>query len=325
MHFRSYVPHVSRSGCLLFCLVLASSAGITGCRGLLANGQQLQDNCAAPRSSADRPHIILMVLENQKFEAVVGNSVMPFVNGLISQGGLATQFYADTHPSLGNYFMLTAGDIISNDNNFTGPVLEDNIAHEMCVAGASWKSYSEDLPQAGYLGDNAFPYAKTHNPFAYFANVISTPSERNSLVPYTQFTADLQADSLPEFSFIDPNQYHNTHFCIPNTACTGTDNNAKLAQADDWLSQNVPLILANPTFQQNGILIITFDESWDTDFRNGGGRIPVVIVGPKVKAGFQSTTQFAHESVLRLIADTLGVTAPNHGATAPQMSEFFNP
>jgi len=35
--------------------------------------------------------------------SVIGTTAMPYFNGLISKYGLATQYYASTHPSIGNY------------------------------------------------------------------------------------------------------------------------------------------------------------------------------------------------------------------------------
>jgi phosphatidylinositol-3-phosphatase len=58
--------------------------------------------------------------ENHSYASVIGNSAMPYVNGLASQYGLATQYYANTHPSIGNYFMLTTGQVVTNDDNFGG-------------------------------------------------------------------------------------------------------------------------------------------------------------------------------------------------------------
>jgi hypothetical protein len=42
------------------------------------------------------------------------------------------------------------------------------------------------------------------------------------------------------------------------------------------------------------------------------------------KGGYQSTTFYQHESVLRLMLEGLGVTTlPGAAATAPKMWEFF--
>jgi hypothetical protein len=43
-----------------------------------------------------------------------------------------------------------------------------------------------------------------------------------------------------------------------------------------------------------------------------------------VKAGYQSTTLYQHESTLRLMMEALGVTdLPGAAASAPDMAEFF--
>jgi hypothetical protein len=52
-----------------------------------------------------------------------------------------------------------------------------------------------------------------------------------------------------------------------------------------------------------------------------------VVIGPKVKPGYQSTTLYQHESTLKTILEALGAStlspAPGNAATAPDMKEFF--
>ena len=152
-------------------------------------------------------HVFVVVEENQSYISVVGNPVMPYLNGLISQYGLATQFYANTHPSIGNYFMLTAGQIISDDDSFGGIVTTDNLVRQILAAGKSWKSYAESLPSVGFLGadGDGYPYVKHHNPFAYFSDVVNSSAQKQNLVPFTQFATDLANNQLPNYSFIVPN------------------------------------------------------------------------------------------------------------------------
>src|SRR5947208_4086363 len=57
-------------------------------------------------------HVVVVVEENTDYANVVGSSSMPYLNGLANQYALATQYYANTHPSIGNYFMMTAGEIV---------------------------------------------------------------------------------------------------------------------------------------------------------------------------------------------------------------------
>ena len=73
-------------------------------------------------------HVVLVVEENHSYSEVIGNSAMPYLNSLASQYGLATQYFANTHTSIGDYFMLTTGQLVSNNDAFAGTVSVDNIA-----------------------------------------------------------------------------------------------------------------------------------------------------------------------------------------------------
>ena len=77
---------------------------------------------------------------------------MPYLNGLARTYGLATQYYANAHPSIGNYFMMTVGDTITNDDGYSGIVSGDNVVRALVAGGRTWKSYAEDLPCVGYRG-----------------------------------------------------------------------------------------------------------------------------------------------------------------------------
>ena len=246
-------------------------------------------------------HLAIVVEENTNYASVVGSTSMPYLNGLINQYGLATQYYADTHPSIGNYFMLTTGQILTNDDTQTPssfPVSADNIAHELELAGKTWKDYRE-LTGTYYV---------RHDPLAYMTNINSS-----NLVDLTQFATDLANGTLPNFSWIAPNGCDDAHDC-------------PLSTADSWLQTNIDPLIKNPTFQKDGLLIVVFDESAN-DNTSGGGRVAAVLISPAFsKVGYQSTTFYQHESILRLMLEGLGVhTLPGAAATAPAMWEFFNP
>lgn len=246
---------------------------------------------------------------------------MPYLTSLAQQNAYAAQYFADTHPSLGNYFMMTTGQIVSNDLNFNGTVDVDNIIRELVKAGKTWRAYLEDIPQIGYLGDGPYPYAKTHNPFAYFSDIRYNPAQAQNMAPFNQFATDIAGSNLPNFMYVAPNQINNMHDCPPSEP--GCDNDQKLMIGDMWVQQNIAPLLNNPTFQQDGLLIITWDESWDTDSQNGGGHVLTIFVGSKVKSQFVSNTFYQHESLLRVISDALGISSEGNAATAPNMAEFF--
>jgi hypothetical protein len=85
-----------------------------------------------------------------------------------------------THPSIGDYFMLTTGQLVSNDDAFTGTVSVDNIVRQLITSGKSWKSYAESIPYGGYTGGDSYPYVKHHNPFSYLTPAFGL---RLALVP----------------------------------------------------------------------------------------------------------------------------------------------
>ena len=75
-----------------------------------------------PLSFAQVPrvnHIFVVVEENSNYTNVIGNPAMPYLNSLANHYSLATNYYADTHPSIGNYFMLTTGQILTNNDGQT--------------------------------------------------------------------------------------------------------------------------------------------------------------------------------------------------------------
>ena len=266
-----------------------------------------------PTTTLSFSNVFVVVEENHSYSQVVGSSSMPYFNSLISKYALATQYYANTHPSLPDYLWLTTGSADGISSDVCGvTVSNDNIVREFAGAGVSWKSYQEDLPYVGYLGCSSGNYAEKHNPFAYFSDVRNNSVQLDKIVPFTEFATDLSRGTLPRFSFITPNLQHDAH-------------SGSLAQADSWLQANVAPLLAKPMFQSGGrgLLIIVFDEG--TDNTNGGGQIAWVAIGPTVKRGYRSTTFYQHQSTLRLILKGLGAkTFPGAAANARDMTEFFH-
>lgn len=288
------------------CAALVVAAFLTFTTGC-GNGGRLSTGGTPEGSSA---HVFLVVEENHSYSQVMGNASMPYLNSLADKYSLATQYYADVHPSIGNYFMLTVGQPETLNDSFSGTISDDNIVRELVSANKTWRSYAESLPSAGYLGGDVYPYFRHHNPFTYFSDVNGT-SQAQNVVPFSQFAADLSAGSLPNFAFIVPNALHDAH-------------DGSLATADQWLHTNIATLIASGTFQNGGLLIIVFDESVLTDLSHGGGHVTMVVVGPTVKNGFKGSGVFQHQSTLRLVLSTLGINNfPGLSTVAPDMGEFF--
>lgn len=255
--------------------------------------------------------------ENSSYSSVVGKTdVWPNVNKLIGEGALPTNYYADSHPSIGNYFMLTTGQLLTtNDDSTTGWDV-DSIARRMIDSDVSFKVYAEGISR-GYVGGNTGLYLVRHNPFARLSDIADNPKVADEHIwPFSQFKVDLDDGKLPEFSFIVPNVNNDAHVGTPQ-------------QADTWLKKNVISPLSSHSaFKRggDGILIVEFDEADDSDTRFGGGHVSPVLWGPEALVGYKqkSTTIYQHQSMLRTVMEALGLKdPPADAATAPSMSEFF--
>jgi phosphatidylinositol-3-phosphatase len=318
---------------VFLCLGSLLASGETPCRG-------------KPDSIPQVRHVLVLVEENQSYDDVIGNSDMPYLNQLAARGGVARRYYANTHPSINNYFYLTAGRKGTglpgfSADLFRGTVPGPNIASILASHSKSWSAYAEDLPGVGYVGGNQGLYAKRHNPFAYFKTVLDDNAppgkrQRDQIVPFPQFLSDWRSGHLPDYSFIIPNLYNDAH-TNPSThhgaACRDPES---LRLADHWLEQNIKPVVETESFRRDSLLIVVFDEACDLGNKadshfspaqesGGGGRIPVVLVGAGIPAdGCVSDTVFHHESVLRLSLKALGINEfPGAAANAPDMGEFF--
>jgi len=253
-------------------------------------------------------HIVLILFENKKYESVIGNSSMPVYNHLAQENTVLTQYYAVGHPSLPNYLALIGGDTFKIKNDcidcfINAPSLPDLIE----TSGRTWKTYQENMPQPCYLG-NKDDYAQKHNPFVYF-DPIRMDQERceRSVVPLTDLSADILAGALPNFIFISPNLCNDAHDC-------------SLDVADAWLGNLLDtLIPALEASTQPYLIVPLFDEGHGDGSccglpEDAGGRIPIVLVSPSVKSGFQDDTPYTHYSLLKTIAEAWGLNFLGHAA-----------
>src|SRR5206468_1068520 len=71
--------------------------------------------------------VYVVVLENHSYSSIIGNKSMPWLNALAKKYAYASAYYANTHPSIGNYFELTTGKIITNNDAYKTTVTADNI------------------------------------------------------------------------------------------------------------------------------------------------------------------------------------------------------
>jgi hypothetical protein len=246
----------------------------------------------APRSS----HVVLVVLENREYEEVVGNPEMPYFNYLVGRGAVATNYYAPAHPSLPNYLALLGGSTFGVTDNCTDCTIPGpNLATQLSRAGISWRAYMEGMPSPCFTEAAYGPYAKRHDPFAYFPSITSVPWRCAAIVPGARLLRDLEREALPDFGWLTPDVCNDGHDC-------------SLGTVDLYLAQLVPRITRQ--LGPHGLLAITFDEGRSKAGccgYPGGGRVATVLVGPDVPRGRTITMLADHYSLLAALEDRFGL------------------
>jgi phospholipase C len=235
---------------------------------------------------------MVIVEENHSYEQVIGSTAMPYLNGLASRYGLATNYSALSNPSEPNYLGMISGSIWDNPADLTPQQKTysgSTLAGQLAAAGISWKAYMEDMPVACDLSDTYGPggYDVNHNPFMYFTAIRNSPAQCKRVVPATQLAADLNSPGAPAFMYVVPNIIHDMH--------DGT-----LQQGDAWLRAVIPAVLASSWYRSGGIVIITFDEG------ESSNHIATIVISAS-NHGPRLTAATNHYGLLRGLEETYRV------------------
>src|SRR5262249_7595314 len=130
--------------------------------------------CEAAESVPRYDHVFVIVEENKGYAVMMAHPEWtPVLHRLASEYGQASQFYAEAHPSEGNYIAMVGGDtfrIHDDDAFYCKPGLIDrfcekaghpdyadhsiaarSLADQLTEKGLTWKAYLEDIPSAGSL------------------------------------------------------------------------------------------------------------------------------------------------------------------------------
>jgi hypothetical protein len=230
-------------------------------------------------------HVVVVVFENKEAGSVVGRAEAPTFDRMAAAYAGLGRYYGVAHPSLPNYLALVSGSTHGISSNCTMCIVRGrSLAGTLTAAGRTWKTYAEGLPRAGYTGASAGRYAKKHDPFIYFREVLARPAWRARVVPLTALQRDLTRDALPDFSLVVPDLCHSMHDC-------------SVASGDAWLRGLLPPLLRLP----DTVVFVVFDEG-ATDAR-GGGHGPALALGTAVRPGSRYDRVTSHCGLLRTIED----------------------
>lgn len=246
-------------------------------------------------------HVVWVVMENHSYSQIIGSSSAPYVNQLAGECGSATNFTAESHPSLPNYIAMTSGSTqgITDDNGPSSHPL--NVASIFSQLGSGgWRSLEESMPSNCDQSDSG-EYAVRHNPAAYYTNISADCAVYD--VPLGS-TPDLSA----KFTFVTPNLCDDMHDC-------------SVATGDSWLSTFLPKVFASAQYQAGRTAVFL---TWDEDDSASGNHIATLAIAPSVAPGTTSGTAFTHYSMLRTTEELLGLgTFIGNAATATSMRSAF--
>jgi acid phosphatase len=240
------------------------------------------------RTGLPRPdHIVVVIEEDQSYDAVIGSAEAPYLNQLARQGASLTQFYALTHPSQPNYLALFAGSFLGvDDDSCPHRLTSRNLGTQLLQSGLTFVGYAQSMPRVGFTGCADGAYMRRHNPWVNFTNL---PASVNR--PWTDFPRDFT--DLPTVSFVVPDLEHDMH-------------DGGVRQADTWLRNNLGGY-ADWAMTHNSLLVVT----WDEDDAKGPNHVPTVLVGEHVRPGDhdQPNNQFG---LLRMMLDAYGLKPLHH-------------
>jgi len=237
-------------------------------------------------------------------------------------------------------------------------------------ARRSWRSYQEDtdvdttnmpLPMSAWTvplfnlsGVYAGPatnlynytaqlnYAAKHNPMVFFTDTnggcdtSSSNPLRTHYAPLQQLALDLQSDRVADYTWITPNQFNDQHTSLTNGygRFPSSNDGSKIAQGDNFLARIVPLIMASDAYQDNGIIVLWWDESEGGD--TPAFTLPFIVISKDARANvngkpFAGTAEYSHSSTLRTMQELFDVD-PHAGypwlgaaATATDLAALFKP
>ena len=255
----------------------------------------------------DFSHIYVIIMENKPYRSIVGSDAAPYLNSLIARYGMATQMYAETHPSQPNYIALTSGGLQGTPGDKTFNTAAPNLLDQIEASGRTWHVYAQDYPGGCYKSSSApggvdgpgaaGEYARKHNPAISYTSISGNPARCANITKLAGFNP-----AAANFEMIVPNMINDMH-----SSSTGA--------GDAFLRAFVPKITSSSAFA-GSVLFITWDESFDSDVAGGGGHIATVIASPGMKPGSRFTAPASHYSMLRTMELAWGMPLLGAAATA---------
>ncbi len=309
----------------------------------LAMGNVVGSAAATPPSLASSSvpqydHIFLIILENNGYNQLIGNGYAPILNALAHDYGIATNYRGVSGTSEPNYVAMLGGSTfgINNDNPYWFPgntVHRANLMSQLEAAGETWRGYFQGMPYPGYRGYcypdkcNGIPdadtqYVSKHNGIVNFAD-LHTPAEFAKLFPIAQLSGDLAAGTVPNFSYIVPDECDDMHgappWCVDSGNAETVQENWLIAQGDRYVGQLVNEITSSSVWSTGrDAIVITAD--------NGNlptSRLATIVITNHGPRGLADNTLYNHYSLLASLEQAFGLGCLLKSCNATPMGPLF--
>jgi len=232
-------------------------------------------------------------MENKSYSQIFNKyaSSAPYIQSLVAQCGLATNYWSVFPKSLPNYVALVSGstqgltgDVKPADNQINAPSLFSQL-------GSDWLGLMEGAKKNCWTRSGNL-YTVNHNSALYFSNIQQACQAQS--VPLGS-TPDLSR----RFTLIVPNLLHDMH-----ATATTTNNPDRVAAGDAFLHDFVPLLTATKQYQDgNTAIFITWDEGQSTNLQ-----VPLIVISPSTAVGARDDTKYTHYSLVRAMQEMMGLS-----------------
>lgn len=280
--------------------------------------------CVGNPAPAHWNHVIVLMFENKTYPVVHNTANFPYVSGLMNKcGSYANWNDANSkvsgtldgnYPSKPNYATLTSGVSPSvhglTTDSYTTTSSADNIFNRINVGGKTTKSYQSGSGASCASSNFSGAY---HDAMRYYTNLGAHSSSPTTFcnthdVPIANFTTDLNAGNLPNFSFVLPTNDQNTH-------------NNSYATGDAWAQAFLDPIFNSTTYKTGDTAIFFL---WDEDTPD-----PNVLIAPSIVAGSHPTTvagkPIGHIAATRTWLEMLGLPVTlGDTPQAPSLVQYFD-
>jgi hypothetical protein len=245
-------------------------------------------------------HVVVIWLENHEYSSVTATS-MPFLYGLSSTYGRATNYDGVSHPSLPNYLGFWSGSTQGVSDDGTYNLGAASLSSQMAAAGKSWRTYAQDYPAtAGCHTASTYSSGADGPGVAGTYAAVSGTSQCANIQPLAAFSTS------PAVSFVVPNLCNDAHDC-------------SLTQADAFLKAFVPKVTGSADWPHT-LLVITFDEG--NTSTGGGGHVFTAVARAGLSAKVSSTLH-NHYGLLRTIENLNGLGCLANSCSAAPLTEFL--